>query len=343
MSNDDNPLIKALPPETDYLTYLTILEYNLTIKQLPVLHSVLQDVNLASNIGWDLVHLLLPLLPASELCLQDVAHLGNPREVILKVTELLEAISQEEEEDDDDDQSQEDEFEGADGKDGEAENGPHDKEEKVVQDPEHSRLEGEQAISAGLDEVRSGPPSPATRFKMLLSMLSTLHPRINTKYPSRFLSTSLQAILPAYEKVVLDSTTTDAILSFVKSISGSKRPALPPRRSNRSVPVLEKLQSAPDPEASSEPTGTQDLAVYARLLQSFLTYVIEIYADSMSSEYDECGFAWTSRLQEKSHPEKIVPGRKTFGSMFSEIETLRERDAMIGRMIVSDLGLSSSP
>ncbi|KAL9630579.1 MAG: hypothetical protein Q9164_006340 [Protoblastenia rupestris] len=95
MNDTDNPLLKALPPETDYLSYLTILEYNLTKEQLPTLHDVLQDTTLTANIGWDLVHLLLPLLPQSQSCLQDVASLGNPREVVLKVTELLEGIANE--------------------------------------------------------------------------------------------------------------------------------------------------------------------------------------------------------------------------------------------------------
>src|SRR6266571_4037768 len=84
-----NPLLAALPPATDYITYLTIIEYNLTADILPTLHQVLQDAKLTVNIGWDLVHLLLPLLPDSQQCLQDIAVRGNPREVILKVTEAL--------------------------------------------------------------------------------------------------------------------------------------------------------------------------------------------------------------------------------------------------------------
>ena len=329
MSNDDDdsPLVKALPPETDYLTYLTILEYNLTKEQLPILHNILQDVTLTTNIGWDLVHLLLPLLPASELCLQDVAHLGNPREVILKVTELLEAINQEE-----DDAPSEEDGEGEASRGGETENDTDEKGENVPLHALEKRLDGAQMKRDG---VQDGPPNPATRFQTLLSMLSTLHPRIKTKYSSRFLSTSLQAILPAYEKVVSEYSTTDAMLSFVKSISGSRRPPLPPRRSSTSIPRSEKPQSAPDPEASSEPSGTQDLAVYTRLLQSFLTHIVEIYVDSISSDLDVCGFAWTSRIQEKIRPERIVPGRKTFGNMFSEMERLRDRDTRIGRMIVS--------
>ncbi|KAF3483296.1 uncharacterized protein GIQ15_02620 [Arthroderma uncinatum] len=49
-----DPLIEALPPATDYLTYLTLVEYQLTPARLPILHQVLQDETLTINIGWDL-------------------------------------------------------------------------------------------------------------------------------------------------------------------------------------------------------------------------------------------------------------------------------------------------
>ena len=87
-----NLLLEARPPVTDYLTYLTIIEDNLAEETLPVLHEVLQDTELTTHIGWDLVQLLLPLLPASEQCLEDVADRGNPRECILKVTEALRTL-----------------------------------------------------------------------------------------------------------------------------------------------------------------------------------------------------------------------------------------------------------
>lgn len=48
------------PPATDYMTYLTILESHLSAKVLPELEIILQDEELTQNIGWDLVHLLLP-------------------------------------------------------------------------------------------------------------------------------------------------------------------------------------------------------------------------------------------------------------------------------------------
>ena len=94
-TEDQSPLITALPPQTDYISYLTIIEHYLSEDTLPILHKVLQDEKLTTNIGWDLVHLLVPLLPHSTQCLQDIARLGNPREVILKVTESLRLIDYE--------------------------------------------------------------------------------------------------------------------------------------------------------------------------------------------------------------------------------------------------------
>lgn len=98
---EDDPLVQALPPATDYLTYLTLLEYQLTPKRLPLLHQLLQDEKLTTNIGWDLVNLLLPMLSASTECLHDVARLGNPREVILRASEALMQLQPDEDEDED--------------------------------------------------------------------------------------------------------------------------------------------------------------------------------------------------------------------------------------------------
>lgn len=97
---EGDPLIEALPPATDYLTYLTLLEYQLTPDRLPLLHNLLQDETLTTNIGWDLVNLLLPMLPRSTDCLQDVARLGNPREVILRVSEALMHLHPDEDDED---------------------------------------------------------------------------------------------------------------------------------------------------------------------------------------------------------------------------------------------------
>ena len=193
-SQSDNPLIKALPPETDYISYLTILEYNINKEQLPTLHEILQDTELTANIGWDLVHLLLPLLPHSKLCLQDVARLGNPREVVLKVAELLETIGILKEEEGNGDQ----EF----------------LEEEGKNDPVSSRPQ---------DFVDDNAVPAKVQFCALLEMLQTLLPRIKTKFPSRFLSTSLQAVLPAYIRVAAEPEAIDSIIVFIKALSGTSR------------------------------------------------------------------------------------------------------------------------
>ena len=325
----DNPLLTALPPETDYISYLTILEYNLTAEQLPTLHHILQDTTLTANIGWDLVHLLLPLLPASRECLQDVARLGNPREVVLKVTELLEGIGAEDEEEDDEDEAGEDEaeevaakVEGLDIEEGET----HEKEPDDLVHP---------ALRPQAPQEAAKPPSKATRFSTLLEMLAILHPRIKTKYPSRFLSTSLQAILPAFMQVARRSEATEAVLGFIKELSGTKRPKLPPRRSSSSMLIHSTAQSAPDPEGQDEALGVNETALQSRLLQSFLTFVAEGYMTSMAVDEDVPGLAWASRYQEKLHPEKVIPGRQTYSDLFAELEHLHERDTVAGQILVS--------
>lgn len=73
-------------PTTDPFTYLTIVETNLSKDVLPVLCDVLQQKpDLTAKIGWDLVHLLIPLLPEAKQCLQTIARLGNPREVVSRL------------------------------------------------------------------------------------------------------------------------------------------------------------------------------------------------------------------------------------------------------------------
>ncbi|KAK0646084.1 YAP-binding/ALF4/Glomulin [Cercophora newfieldiana] len=81
----------ARPPVTDRFTYLTIIEANLSPAVLPALDEILQDAELTQEIGWDLVFNLVNL-PGSETCLETIARLGNPREVILKVLETLELL-----------------------------------------------------------------------------------------------------------------------------------------------------------------------------------------------------------------------------------------------------------
>jgi hypothetical protein len=339
---DEDPLIKALPPATDYLTYLTVLEYQLTPARLPLLHDILQDDKLTANIGWDLLHLLLPLLPASEQCLQDVAKLGNPREVILKVTESLVEIGKHKlegyeklddiQEDDDGDQHAQSLGSG---------NGDTNPEHLESVAEESSKLEAARAVieeghGAGITErlfPRTASSSlPALQFNCLLSMLSVLHPRIKTKYPSRFLATSLQSILSAYPHVFSPATTA-AGLEFVRALSGRKRPALPPRLNSKEVSKFSSDDAAPDPEGQAEPPPPEEAAIQHRLLQSFLTYILEEYIGSFG-QADVPGLACTARLQEKLGSAKVIPGRKTYTQRFTEEEALKERDVMVGQITV---------
>ncbi|KAF2181936.1 DUF1760-domain-containing protein [Zopfia rhizophila CBS 207.26] len=316
-----NPLLAALPPATDYLTYLTIIEYNLTEENLPVLHQVLQDTELTANIGWDLVHLLLPLLPASEECLQDIALRGNPREVILKATEALRLLEFEEPEQDYDDED--------------IPGGSSNKTAPVEI--------GESSTSPALPPTVL-PPLYVLKFEVLLSLLSTLHHRVKTKYPSRFLSTSLQAALAAYgkSKLHLDELTLSAI-KFVKNLSGTKRPLLPPRIASGNLLKASTGLSEPDPEAQDEPPTTDENTLSDRLLQSFLTHILEDYILSLSSADDVPGLAWSSRLMEKFQPQRVVPGKATSAERFAEEEDLKSRSAIVGQIVAlaQDLKLSS--
>src|SRR5213075_1048440 len=155
MADEEDPLIKTLPPATDYLTYLTVLEYQLTPARLPLLHKVLQDETLTTNIGWDLVHLLLPLLPSSQECLQDVARLGNPREVILRVSDALMNLQREEWNEE-----------------GDGESNPET--ERLGRDLDSVKLDGEEP---GMSAAQNRP-LPVLQFNCLVSMLSVLHSRI---------------------------------------------------------------------------------------------------------------------------------------------------------------------
>jgi hypothetical protein len=287
----DDPLVQALPPATDYLTYLTLLEYQLTPQRLPLLHRLLQDEKLTTNIGWDLVKLLLPMLPASTECLQDVSRLGNPREVILRVCEALENLQPE----DDDDEEDED----------------------------------EEANEAG-----KPLPKHILQFNCLLSMLSTLHTRLQAKRPSRFIATSLKAALEAYETMTCDETTL-ALLEFFRDLSPNKRPAPPPRAPSESSVLRVSEASAPDPEAEVQsPSLAKDneTQLVGKLVQFGLLEMLKLYLLSFSSPVDP-GMAWTVRMQEKLHPNLRLPAQSQTDA-YASIKELRERDMIMGKIVV---------
>ncbi|KAF9739180.1 hypothetical protein PMIN04_002188 [Paraphaeosphaeria minitans] len=309
-----NPLLEALPPATDYLTYLTLVEQVLTEDNLPTLHQVLQDRELAVNIGWDLVHILLPLLPSSEDCLQDVAAKGNPREVILKVTEALRLLEFEERELD-----------------------------SHGEDDEEQAVAASSSKTTGLSDTVL-PPLPVLKFEVLLDLLATLHGRVKAKYPSRFLATSLQAVLTAYNRATShrDELTLNAI-KLVKTLSGTKRPHLPPRTPSGNLLRTVSNRMEPDPEAQIDPPTADEQTLTTRLFQSFLTHVMEDYILTLTSEDDVPGFAWSSRLMEKYEPSRIRPDKPKYADRFANEDPLKSRAAIIGQLVAlaQDLGLKT--
>ncbi|KAL0473268.1 YAP-binding/ALF4/Glomulin [Neurospora intermedia] len=284
---------EARPPATDRFTYLTIVETNLSPTVLPTLNEVLQDAELTQEIGWDLVYNLVNL-PGSDECLETIARLGNPREVILKVLETLELLSQ------DDGYQSDDESEAG-------------------------ETNGEKSVPF------------KQKFITLVNMLSILHKRIKTKYPSRFLATSLQTIYNTYRP---NHEMTAAVINLVRSLAGNKRPPLPTRKSSVNVANPDQhgdaTKNAPDPEADKETEHPTETAIQERLLLSFATCILESFVNKND-------VAWAPRLLEFHNPEKIVPGRKTLMAGFREEKELSEKDGAAGQLValIADLGLSS--
>jgi hypothetical protein len=115
----------------------------------------------------------------------------------------------------------------------------------------------------------------------------------------------------------------------VHTVSGKKRPPLPGRKSSLKVPttttVTESDPSAPDPEAQEE--DPHEAAIQAKLLQSFVTHILEDYANAHPLE-------WAARLQESFEPGKIVTGKKSVGETFREELALQTRDTIVGQLVV---------
>jgi hypothetical protein len=330
-TGQENPWIALKPPVSDPMTYLTFIEHNLTTETLPQLHEVLQDKELNQSIGWDLVHLLIPLVPASEECLLDVARLGNPREVVLKVSESLRLLELDE---------------LSDGEDSDDEEEIVGKEMGKLDVGESSKAGGARGLGLTAEPESSEADLPLSilQFRVLLSMLSVLHPRIKTKFPSRFLSTTLQAVLAAYGKTSRnqDDMTYD-VVKFVNTLTGTKRPHLPPRKSSTNILQATIESAAPDPEAQAEKPSEEEKDMQQRLLQSFLTHVLEDYMLSLSSADDVPGMAWSSRLQEKLSPQRTVPGKESYVSRFENDDKLKSRLATVGSIsaLAKDLDLDA--
>ncbi|KIW97818.1 uncharacterized protein Z519_01402 [Cladophialophora bantiana CBS 173.52] len=349
----DDPLVSALPPATDYMTYLTLLEYQLTPRNLPTLSRLLgdDDGKLAEEIGWDLLKLILPMVKDTpeevNRCLEIVARRGNPREVVVRVAEELEKLS-----DAVQDSDNEDGFYHGDDQDelptfpGEAPR-VHLGQMTLHGMPEQKPAEIPSDKGTGESSMaRQTVSLKALKLQALFNMLSILHPRIKTQYPSRFLATSLPAALGAYRQVPISIVTTSSFLSMLEKISGRKRPPLPPRTSTQgegpssSKPapdVPATAASLPDPEAKAEgeDTGVNEpsegeKSIVFRLLDAVLLEVLDEYMSSLATQKHP-SMSWTARLREYREPRRIVPGRPAEIEIWQKTLELKERDALLAQ------------
>ena len=361
----DDPITAALPPKSDPVTYLTILEYQLNASNITTLtkHLSNDDGTLANEIGWDLVKLVLPLLgeapEAAQKCLEVVARRGNPREVVVRVAEALERIGPDDvadvgDNEMDDDQDELPTFAGE---------APrlHVGAMKLDGMPPATPQQPQKAAS-GI-EVESHTPKKVIsvlQYQTLLSMSGNLHPRIQTQYPSRFLATSLPAALGAYRRLEVTTSTTSLFVSLLVKLSGKQRPLLPPRTSTAPAPSDDKpvvgettsptmkINTAPlpDPEASSrsheaKTSSPEENAIVSRLLQAVLLELLEEYINSLDGQ-EQDSLSLTSRLRELHDPRKVVLRSQTEHEKWSTEDSLKEREALLEqfRKLSRDLKLS---
>lgn len=313
---DTSKAIEALresrPPATDRFTYLTILEKVLSPEILPTLNDILQDAQLTQDIGWDLVDMLVPI-EGCEPCLETVARLGNPRETIIKVLEVLEGLQ----------------ISGVDATDdlldaAAGEDGAGDEQADAGSRDDDDASDGRGSVVSAQEATR--------RFIILLGVLAILHKRIKTKYPSRFLANSLLTVYKTYQP---NQEMTASVINLVHSLSGlsgqKARPPLPTRKSSIEVANPDQRgdasRNAPDPEAETE-IDPEEEEIQRRLLLSFTSCVLESYVNANDMQ-------WSRRLLEFYNPEKVVPGRKTATQAFREDQDLSNRDTMVGKLVVS--------
>jgi hypothetical protein len=337
------------------MTYLTLLEFQLTSENLPTLNRLLSedDGTLAEEIGWDLLKLMLPLLnpnpDEANRGLEIVARRGNPREVVVRVAEELETLSDQVEDVEDLESAEEldrghdhdDDHEALPTFDGEA---PRVHLGAMTLDgmPEAGRPATNLPGTEERDDSTRSPIQSVKALKLqgLLKMLGILHPRIQTQYPSRFLATSLPAALAAYRRQPISTATTSAFLSMLEQLSGKKRPALPPRDSSAKVGASTAATAPaplPDPEAKAEEEETgvkfpseEEQAIIFRLLNAVTLEVWDEYMSSLASSAHP-SMSWTARLRERLDPRRVVPGRPTETQLWARVEDLKDRDALMAR------------
>ncbi|KAL9056763.1 MAG: hypothetical protein Q9162_002734 [Coniocarpon cinnabarinum] len=343
-----HPFISAKPPVVDHMTYLGLLEFNLTAENVVVLrHVLLEDLkgggSLLNDIGWDLVGLLIRFVetPAAFETLLDVGKIGNPRECALKVEQALRNI----------DWELDDEL---------------DEEEAEVNDMDiHPAMRKSDGIQDAKDSSRSHTGntqayeerkkrSPAfDRFKTLLQMLGDLHPRIQVKQPSRFMATTLSAVLAAMAGAPPQAhqPCIDEVSRLVQVLKKIQEPKVPAQTLPFNADAFENVVRGADGTAKAQERvqDPYDARIQQKLLQSFVTHVVELWMSSLDGSLDEETIdvpaqAWAMRFQEQEQPRMIVPDRTTVTEQFNQLEVLKTRERFCEQLnTLSDgLGLNSA-
>ncbi|KAI2789530.1 hypothetical protein POX_d05023 [Penicillium oxalicum] len=276
--DQEDPLVKALPPATDYLTYLTLLEYQLTPERLPLLHHLLQDEKLTTNIGWDLVKLLLPMLPASTECLQDVARLGNPREVILRVCEALETLQ------------------------------PDDGDSDDVEDDQHQSRGGEASLPSHVLQFNC-------LVAMLSVLHQRLQAKRPSRFVATSLKAALEAYeTMTCDETTL--ALLEFFRDLTPNKRPAPPPRAPSESSV--VRVAQASAPDPEAEVQSPALSKDTEANLVRKLVQFgLLEMLKLYLLSFSGPMDP-GMAWTVRMQEKLNPHLRLPSQsqmEAYGSI----------------------------
>ncbi|KKA30775.1 hypothetical protein TD95_004654 [Thielaviopsis punctulata] len=296
-------LRESRPPATDTFTYLTIIEKSLSPEILPTLLEILQDAAICQDIGWDLVDKLL-VLPGSADCLQTIARLGNPREVIIKVLESLERLN-------DDSESEFD-----------AGSDDEDTDPASTQDTTAARFSVLLGM-LGILHKRLQVRSPSRFLHSSLATITKVYsPRPSPRATAAVINL-VHDLRPGATRPPLPSRKSSAVLKAA-------------------FPSAQEGVTAPDPEADEPAEGEanqtgnkKEEILMARLLKTFVSCVIEAYVNGND-------MGWASRLVEYYSPEKLVPGRRTWMQAFKQDSELVARDAQIGQLVslAADLGLN---
>lgn len=175
------------------------------------------------------------------------------------------------------------------------------------------------------------------KFRILIMLLTTIHSRITTAYPSRFLSQSLTTLLSTFTRSVEELRREDVedimtrLLAFIDSVQPHStkkkrrnteqslgpdgRPSLPPRvntaGSQIQAPDVSKLTLQDETEEEreerleKEERAKVEEDMQIRLLQSFLSHLVEAYTLRCPSEYaNKISPSQAARTPEVKHDEQ---------------------------------------